>query len=138
MNSYVKEFLKRGMAFGGFGPIIAGIIYAAIDANTDNLALTGIEVCIAIVSTYALAFIQAGASVFNQIEHWSIPKSMLFHFGAIYIAYVGCYLVNTWIPFEPMVIAIFTAIFTVSYLIIWSIVVITIKLTSKKLNKKLL
>lgn len=138
MNRYVKEFFKRGMAFGGFGPIIAGIIYAVIDANIDDLALTGIEVCIAIISTYALAFIQAGASVFNQIEHWSVPKSTLFHFGAIYIAYVGCYLINTWIPFEPMVIAIFTGIFAVSYLMIWSIVVITIKLTSKKLNKKLL
>lgn len=138
MNIYVKRFLQRGMAFGGFGPIIAGIIYAVIDANTDNLVLTGVEVCIAIISTYALAFIQAGASVFNQIEHWSVPKSTLFHFGAIYIAYVGCYLINTWIPFEPIVIAIFTGIFAVSYLIIWSIVVITIKLTSKKLNKKLL
>ena len=138
MNIYVKRFLQRGMAFGGFGPIIAGIIYAVIDANIDNLVLTGVEVCIAIISTYALAFIQAGASVFNQIEHWSVPKSTLFHFGAIYIAYVGCYLINTWIPFEPIVIAIFTGIFAVSYLIIWSIVVITIKLTSKKLNKKLL
>ena len=138
MNIYVKRFLQRGMAFGGFGPIIAGIIYAVIDANTDNLVLTGVEVCIAIISTYALAFIQAGASVFNQIEHWSVPKSTLFHFGAIYIAYVGCYLINTWIPFEPIVIAIFTGIFAVTYLIIWSIVVITIKLTSKKLNKKLL
>jgi len=138
MNIYVKRFLQRGMAFGGFGPIIAGIIYVVIDANIDNLVLTGVEVCIAIISTYALAFIQAGASVFNQIEHWSVPKSTLFHFGAIYIAYVGCYLINTWIPFEPIVIAIFTGIFAVSYLIIWSIVVITIKLTSKKLNKKLL
>ncbi len=138
MNIYVKRFLQRGMAFGGFGPIIAGIIYVVIDANIDNLVLTGAEVCIAIISTYALAFIQAGASVFNQIEHWSVPKSTLFHFGAIYIAYVGCYLINTWIPFEPIVIAIFTGIFAVSYLIIWSIVVITIKLTSKKLNKKLL
>ena len=138
MNIYVKRFLQRGMAFGGFGPIIAGIIYVVIDASIDNLVLTGVEVCIAIISTYALAFIQAGASVFNQIEHWSVPKSTLFHFGAIYIAYVGCYLINTWIPFEPLVIAIFTGIFAVSYLIIWSIVVITIKLTSKKLNKKLL
>ena len=138
MNIYVKRFLQRGMAFGGFGPIIAGIIYVVIDARIDNLVLTGVEVCIAIISTYALAFIQAGASVFNQIEHWSVPKSTLFHFGAIYIAYVGCYLINTWIPFEPLVIAIFTGIFAVSYLIIWSIVVITIKLTSKKLNKKLL
>ena len=137
MNIYVKRFLQRGMAFGGFGPIIAGIIYVVIDANIDNLVLTGVEVCIAIISTYALAFIQAGASVFNQIEHWSVPKSTLFHFGAIYIAYVGCYLINTWIPFEPMVLAIFTAIFVVIYFIVWITVFLSVKAVSRKFNSKL-
>ncbi len=138
MNKYVKEFLHRGMMFAGFGPIIAGIAYVSISASIDNFSLSGMEVCLAIISTYMLAFLQAGASVFNQIEHWHLPKSMFFHFITIYIAYLGCYLINYWIPFEPIAVAIFTASFVVLYFIIWAIVVLSIKATTKKLNRKLI
>ena len=31
MNCYVKEFLKRGLMFGGFGPIVAGIVYLILE-----------------------------------------------------------------------------------------------------------
>lgn len=137
MNKYAKEFLFRGMMFGGFGPIIAGIVYMCISFSIENFTLTAPQVMLAIASTYLLAFLQAGASVFNQIEHWSLMKSMLFHFISIYVAYVGCYLVNTWIPFEPLVILIFTAIFVVTYLVIWLIVYFCIKATTKKFNSKL-
>ena len=86
MNKYFKEYLKRGMAFGGFGPIIGGIVYLIL---------------------------------------------------SIYVAYVGCYLINSWIPFEPTVVAIFTAIFIVTYFIIWIAVYLSIKAVSKKLNKRI-
>ena len=137
MNSYVKEFFKRGMAFGGFGPIIMGIIYAILEKSIVNFSLGGAEVFIAIISTYILAFVQAGASVFNQIEHWPLSKSLLFHFLSIYLAYVLCYTVNTWIPFEPKILLIFTAIFVISYLVIWFTVYLITKLVTKKLNSRL-
>lgn len=137
MNRYFKEYIKRGTAFGGLGPIIAGMIYIVLDKTIPDFSLTGVEVFIAILSTYLLAFIQAGSSVFNQIEEWPIPKSTFFHFISIYIAYTLCYLVNSWIPFEPMVLVIFTLIFAVSYFIIWITVYIIIRNTSKKMNKKL-
>lgn len=137
MNKYLKEYLKRGMAFGGFGPIIAGIAYLILSFCIDGFTLGGVEVCIAIVSTYLLAFVQAGASVFNQIEGWPIAKSLLCHLGSIYAAYIICYLINSWIPFEPMVVAIFTAIFVVTYFIIWIAVYLSIKAVSKKLNSKI-
>ncbi len=103
MNKYVKSFLQRGLAFGGFGPIVAGIVYVCIQNSIPNFSLTGSEVCLAIISTYLLTFLQAGASVFNQIEHWGIAKSMLCNFSTIYVAYVLCYVLNSWIPFEPTV-----------------------------------
>lgn len=137
MNKYVKEFFHRGLMFSGLGPVIVGIVYISISNSIDNFSLTGAEVFIAIISMYILAFLQAGASVFNQIEHWSIVKSMFFHFSTIYVAYVSCYLVNTWIPFDPMFILVFTAIFVAIYLFIWFVVFLSIKATTKKLNKKL-
>ena len=137
MNKYVKEFLKRGMAFGGFGPIIAGIIFWILSYTVEGFFLGGGQACLAIVSTYLLAFLQAGASVFNQIEEWSLGKSLLCHFATLYVAYVGCYLLNTWIPFEPMVVLIFTAIFAVGYFAVWLIVYLSVKAAGKKLNGKL-
>ena len=125
------------MAFGGFGPIIAGIIYVCIDASLENFSLNGVEVCLGIISTYLLAFLQAGASVFNQIEEWSVGKSLFWHFLTIYIAYTGCYLLNSWIPFEPMVIVIFTVVFTAAYFVIWLSVYFSVKAVSRRMNKKL-
>ena len=137
MNKYLKQFLLRGLIFGGFGPIVAGFVYFFISLSLNDFSLSGFEVLLVIISTYILAFVHAGASVFNQIEHWSTAKSLLFHMGALYIAYVLCYMVNSWIPFEPLVILIFTGIFIASYLIIWAIVYFCIKSTTKKFNKKI-
>ena len=137
MKKYVKEFFRRGLMFGGFGPIVAGIIYAILQSTIDNFSLSGTQVLIAIISTYLLGFLQAGATVFYQIESFSVPKLMLCHFSTIYVAYTFCYLVNDWIPFNINVILIFTGIFVAVYLTVWVTVVAILKLTSKRLNAKL-
>ena len=137
MNKYINQFLHRGLMFGGFGPIIMGIIYAILENTVEGFSLGGIEVLVAIISIYVLAFIQAGASVFNQIEHWSIPKSTFCHFFVLFFAYLGCYLINSWIPFDINVVLIFAAIFVAVYIIVWLTVVISIKLITKKLNAKI-
>lgn len=136
-NKYAKQFIFRGLIFGGFGPIILGIVYLVLSFCIEDFSISGINVFTATVSTYILAFIQAGCSVFNQIEHWSLPKSTFFHFSFIYVAYVLCYLINFWIPFEPLVLLIFTAAFVVTYFIIWITVALITKSTVKKLNSKL-
>lgn len=133
----VRDFFLRGLLFGGFGPIIAGIVYLILHFTLEDLTLTGMEVFTVIVSTYLLAFVHAGASVFNQIESWPLAKSTLCHFGVLYVAYVLCYVINSWIPFEPLVLGIFTAIFAVGYAVIWLIVYISIRVTVKKLNRGL-
>ena len=137
MNKYVKEFLHRGLIFGGFGPIIFGIIVFIVSKTTDDFILEASEMLIGLVSTYLLAFVHAGVSVFNQIEHWSIGKSLLCHLSILYVAYSICYVINTWIPFEPKMLLLFTAIFMVIYFVVWGIVYFTIKATSKNFNAKL-
>ena len=137
MNKYLKSFLARGAVFGGFGPVVMGIVYAILNRTIENFSLGGGEVFLAIISTYLLAFIQAGASVFNQIEEWPITKSLLFHFGVLYLAYLGFYALNRWIPFDISVVLIFTAIFAVCYFSIWITVFLIVKATAKKLNEKI-
>ncbi len=137
MNRYLKTFLHRGLVFGGFGPIILGIVYAILEETVEGFSLSGAEVLVAIISTYAIAFVQAGASVFNQIESFSTPKSLLCHLSLLYVTYTAVYLVNSWIPFDYKVVLAFTAIFLAVYFTVWITVFISVKLVTRKLNAKL-
>lgn len=137
MNKYLKSFLHRGLIFAGLGPIVVSIVYFILSLTLDGFSLGGSEVFLAVFSSYALAFIQAGASVFNQIEHWPIAKSLAVHFSLLFLAYSACYIVNTWIPFEPLVLLIFSAIFIISYFVIWGIVYLCVRNAGRQLNEKI-
>ena len=137
MKNYAKEFFHRGLMFGGFGPIVAGIAYAILERTVFNFSLSGTQVLLAIISTYMIAFVQAGASVFNQIDEWPLHKSLLCHFVSLYAVYVIGYLINTWIPFQAEVVLIFTGIFVAVYFAIWVTVYLIVKATSRQLNEKL-
>ena len=137
MNKCVKSYLQRGIVFGGFGPIVTGIVFAILYRAGVDVRLNGVEILIAIVSTYVLAFVQAGSSVFNQIESWPIAKRMGIHFASLYVVYVACYLINRWLPFSWQVILLFTAIFVGVYLIVWITVALISHGISKKLNASL-
>ena len=136
MRRYVIDFLKRGLIFGGFGPVVMGIVYLILSYTIEGFTLTGSEVCLAIISTYLLAFVQAGASVFNCIEHWPLARSLGTHFLTLFAVYSICYVVNTWIPFEPLVLLIFAASFTLTYAIICLAVYLAIRATSKRMNSR--
>lgn len=137
MKEYVKAFFLRGLMFGGFGPIVLSVIYFILSFTVTDFALSGVEVFLATVSVYMLAFVQAGASIFNQIESWSIGRSLLVHLSVLYCAYMLCYLLNTWIPFEVVAVLIFTAIFALVYGVVWLTVFLVVRSTSKKLNQKI-
>ncbi len=137
MNRYFKEFLHRGLMFGGFGPVVVGIIYLILSKTVADFELTAEQVFLAIVTTYALVFIHAGASVFNDIDHWSVPKALFWHFALLYSAYSITYVLNTWIPFDIKVLIIFSVIFIVVYFTVWLAVYFSLKIASKKMNKKL-
>lgn len=137
MHKYFKAFLHRGLMFGGFGPIILGIVYAILEGTVEDFSLNGSQLLVAIVSVYLLAFVQAGASVFNQIDSFSVPKALLCHLSLLYVAYTACYLINSWIPFDPTVLLVFTGIFLAVYFIVWTVVFFSVKAASRKLNAKL-
>ena len=136
INKYVKSFFLRATVFGGFGPIILGIVYFVISCFED-LTLSANEVFLGIISTYILAFLHAGASVFNQIEEWPLAKSLLFHFLSLYVAYSVCYLVNSWIEFNIIAFICFTLVFVLVYFAVWLTVVICVKLATKKINQNI-
>ena len=137
MNKYVKEFLRRGLMFSGFGPIVFGIIVLCISYFDSVAVHSARNIFMGIVTTYTIAFVQAGVTVFNQIEHWSVPKSLLCHFGLLYVVYSLSYIANSWIPFKAEVLAVFTIIFVAVFFTIWGIVYLCVRNTSKKINKKL-
>lgn len=137
MNEYVKKYLLRGLIFGGFGPVVLGIVYAILEATVDGFSLGGWQILVAIISTYVIAFVQAGASVFNQIEEWPLAKSFFFHLSSIYIVYLLAYLVNSWIPFDITFVLVFTAIFLLGYLVIWIVVAASVAAVTRRLNKRM-
>ena len=137
MKEYVKNYLQRGVAFGGFGPIIAGIVFWILHLAGVDVNLTGTDIFLAILSTYLLAFVQAGSSVFNQVEEWPLALSTGVHFASLYLVYVGVYLLNRWIPFAWEVIAIFTGVFVTVYLAVWITVYLVTRAVSKKLNNNI-
>ena len=133
----VKEFLKRGFAFGGLGCIIVGFIYWMISLGIKDLNLQGWQIFVAILSGYVIAFIHAGTSVFHQIDSWSPLKSATFQLVFLYITHLVIYLVNSWIPLRLDVILIFTGLFIVGYLIIWLIILLIVRKSVKRINKQL-
>ena len=137
MNRYVRSFLHRGMLFGGFGPIVIGAIYLILSYTLADFSLSGNEVFLAILSTYLLAFIHAGASIFNQMERIPTALSTLIHLGVLYVAYTVCYLLNAWIPFQTTVLLIYTFAFVICYFIIWMVVFISVRATSRRFNAHL-
>ena len=136
MNKNLKQFLHIGFIFGGFGPLVLGIVYFFIGLNID-LSLTGTEVLLGIISTYIIAFVHAGSSTFHKIENWSALKSLGIQLTLLYFSYLFFYLVNSWLTFSWIPIIIFTLIFAICYLIIWLIVYLIIKNATQKLNEKL-
>ena len=137
MNQYVRNYLQRGIAFGGFGPIVTGLVLAIMQWSGVDVQLSGSDVLVAVVSTYVLAFVQAGSSVFHQVENWPLAKSMGIHFLSVYVVYVACYLLNRWLPFAWEMIVAFTLIFVAVYLAIWLTVYLIVRKTSQKLNQSI-
>lgn len=137
MNKYVKEFLKRGLMFSGLGPLVAGIVYLILELSKVEIKLSGVDIFLAIITTYIIAFVQAGSSVFEDIESWSSIKSIFFHMTSIYVVYLGGYLINRWIPFDYIVIIIFTGIYIVTFIAIWLLIYFIVRKTSNKLNQQL-
>ena len=137
MKKFVLEFLRRGFAACGMGPIILAILYLILQQTAAVETLTVNQVCIGIFSITALAFIAGGMNAIYQIERLPLMVAILIHGSVLYISYLGTYLLNDWLDSGIIPIVVFSVIFVVGYIVIWAIIYSIIKRNTKKLNEML-
>lgn len=88
MKKFVLEFLRRGFAACGMGPIILAILYLILQQTAAVETLTVNQVCIGIFSITALAFIAGGMNAIYQIERLPLMVAILFT-AALYISAIS-------------------------------------------------
>ena len=135
MKKYVMEFLRRGVAACGFGPIVLAILYLVLQANGVLQTLTVNQVCVGIFSLSALAFIAGGMNVVYQIARLPLMVAILIHGSVLYISYLGTYLLNDWLEWGVTPILAFSGIFIVGYLAIWAVIYSIIKRNTERINE---
>jgi len=137
MKKFVLEFLRRGFIASGIGPIVLAIVYLILKQSAAIDTLTVNQVCIGIFSLSALAFIAGGMNAIYQVERLPLMTAILIHGGALYIGYLGTYLLNDWLDFGIIPIIVFSAIFVVGYIVIWAIIYSIIRRNTARLNEML-
>ena len=137
MKAFFKEFLLRGLICASGGPLVLAIIYGILGATGAAESLTPKEVCLGILSITLLAFIVAGMTAIYQTEWLPLPTKILIHGGALYIAYILTYLINSWLQSSLVPILVFTGIFLAGYALIWLIIYCIERQRAKKLTNML-
>jgi len=137
MNKTAKDFLRRGVAACGLGPIVLAVLYLILQHNGAVESLTVNEVCVGIFSLSALAFIAGGMNVIYQIEQLPLMIAILIHGGVLYVSYLGTYLLNDWLEWGTTPILAFTGIFVIGYLLIWVIIYSVTKNRTDRINEVL-
>ena len=113
------------------------IIYGILGATGVAETISTTDICLAILTITALAFIAAGMTAIYQMEQLPLPIRILLHGDALYIAYILTYLINGWLQSTIVPILIFTGIFVVGYALIWMIIYFVERSKAEKLNKLL-
>jgi len=134
MKKIVLEFIRRGFAACGFGPMVLVVFYLIFHHKADVQILTVNEVCLGIVSLSALAFIAGGMNAVYQIERLPLMVAILIHGCVLYISYLAVYMINGWLQSGTKPILIFTVIFVIGYLAVWAIIYSITKRNTEKLN----
>ena len=131
------EFLIRGLAACGFGPIVLAIVYLILHQFAVIDTLTVSQVCIGVFSLFILAFVAGGMNAIYKIERLPLMAAILIHGIVLYVGYLATYLINDWIDFGVIPIIFFTVIFIAGYAVIWAIVYSIIRRKTAKLNDML-
>ena len=126
--------MLRGLVACGFGPAVLAIVYLAIEGSGVALELGAVEVALGIFSLSALAFISSGMTAVYQVEKLPLLLAILLHGGALYLAYLVTYLVNSWLEDGLIPILVFSGIFVVGYVIIWAIIYLINRRRIAKIN----
>ena len=95
------------------------------------------EVCRAIFSISALAFVAGGMNVLYHIERLPLMWAILIHGVVLYFAYLATYQINHWLQTGMKPLVIFTVIFVLGYLAVWAIIYSVTKKNTEKLNEAL-
>ena len=137
MKKFVLNFMHRGIAACGFGPIVLAVIYLILRQAAALETLTVNEACIGIFSLTALAFVTGGMNTIYQIERLPLMLAILIHGGVLYVSYLVTYLVNDWLEWGITPVLVFTGIFVVGYLLIWAVIYSIIKRNTDRINEVL-
>ena len=137
MKKHVLEFLRRGFAVCGLGPMVLAVFYLILQRKGAAETLTVHQVCLGIFSLSALAFIAGGMNFIYQIERLPLMVAILIHGCVLYISYLVTYLLNRWLEWEALPILVFTGIFVLGYLTIWAIIYSIIKRNTERINRVL-
>jgi len=134
MKRIVLEFLRRGMAAWGLGPLVLAVVYLILQSQGVVQVLTVNQVCIGICSLSALAFIAGGMNVIYQVERLPLMAAVAIHGGVLYASYLLTYLVNDWLEGGSTPVLVFSGIFVFGYLAIWAVIYLIIKRNTERLN----
>jgi len=137
MKAQAKEFIRRGVAACGLGPVVLVILYQILQYHGKVEFLSVNEVCVGIFSLSILAFIAGGMNAIYQIERLPLMVAISIHGGVLYVSYLATYLVNDWLDWGKIPILVFTGIFVVGYLLIWAVIYSITKRNTDRINKVL-
>lgn len=130
MKQYILDFLRRGLAAMGLGPMVLAVLYLLLPVQI----LTAREVSLGIFSLSALAFLAGGLNVLYQIERLPLMAAIGIHGGVLYAGYLGTYLLNGWLDWGRLPVLVFTAIFAVGYLAIWAVIYAIMRRSTARVN----
>ena len=135
MKQHVLEFLRRGIAACGLGPLVLAVLYLVLQHHADVQTLTVNQVCIGIFSLSALAFIAGGMNGIYQIERLPLMVAILIHGSVLYLSYLLTYLLNGWLEWGMAPILVFSGIFVLGYLVLRALIYSVIRKKTTKLNE---
>ena len=137
MKKMVLEFLRRGAAACGLGPLVLAVLYLILQKTGNLETLTVSQVCTGIFSLSALAFLAGSLNVVYQVERLPLMAAVTIHGVVLYACYLVTYLVNGWLEDGMMSLMVFTCIFAVGYLLIWAVIYCIIRRNTDSLNEML-
>ena len=135
MKSYIKGFIRRGLAACGLGPLVLAVLYLILHRQGVINMLTVEQVCLGIFSLTGLAFVAGGLNVIYRIERLPLMAAISVHGGVLYAAYLLTYLLNGWLEQGILPILVFTGIFLIGYLTIWAVIYAIVRRNTNQLNR---
>ena len=137
MKRFILAFLRRGAFACGVGPIVLAVLYLILRGRGVLDTLTVEQVCMGILSLSALAFMAGGLNALYQIERLPLMGAVSIHGGVLYLSYLGVYLLNDWLTWDPVSLLVFTGIFVAGYVVIWIVIYSMIKRRTASVNELL-